>query len=78
MTPVAWPRLMRLGMVELGLRPDAFWDLTPAELFLLAGVTNGGGSAALDRAGFEALLAQFPDRAPAEEPTTERKHVGLR
>jgi uncharacterized phage protein (TIGR02216 family) len=68
---------MRLGMVQLGLRPDVFWDLTPAELFLLAGVTNGG-SAALDRAGFEALLARFPDRTPAEEPTTERKNVGLR
>jgi len=31
-TRVAWPRLMRLGMVDLGLSPDAFWALTPADV----------------------------------------------
>lgn len=64
MTRIAWPRLMRLGMIELGLSPDIFWSLTPAELFLLAGFADGGG--ALDRAGFESLLARFPDAPRAQ------------
>lgn len=76
MSPVAWPKLMHLGMVELGLKPDEFWKLTPAELFLLAGF--GSATSALDRAGFESLLARFPDRPPGAPSNTERKHVGLR
>ncbi|WP_325063108.1 rcc01693 family protein [Halovulum marinum] len=61
MTRIAWPALMRAGMIELGLRPDEFWALTPAELMFLAG---GGQSArgALSRDGLEALLARFPDK----------------
>lgn len=59
MTRVAWPALMRLGMVELGLAPAVFWDLTPAELFLLAGVVPG--ERPMDRGGLEALMARFPD-----------------
>lgn len=61
MTGIAWARLMRLGMVELGLAPGVFWDLTPAELMLLAGVE--AGAAPLRRAGLEALMALYPDRA---------------
>ncbi len=59
MTRIAWPALMRLGMVRLGLAPAVFWDLTPAELFLLAGLEPGEG--AMTRAGLEALVARFPD-----------------
>ncbi|HVH03303.1 MAG TPA: rcc01693 family protein [Amaricoccus sp.] len=60
MTRIAWGGLMRLGLVELRLTPEVFWDLTPAELMLVAGV--GTGRAAMTRAGLEALLARFPDR----------------
>jgi len=66
---VAWPRLMRLGMVELGLAPAVFWDLTPAELFLLAGL--GGGSEAMTRGGLDALMARFPDVAPGQSNDRE-------
>lgn len=59
MTGVAWPALMRLGMVNLGLAPQAFWDLTPAELFLLAGIMPG--ERPMDGAGLAALMARFPD-----------------
>lgn len=59
MTEVAWPALMRLGIVELGLAPRVFWDLTPAELFLLAGIAPG--KRPMDRAGLAALMARFPD-----------------
>jgi uncharacterized phage protein (TIGR02216 family) len=56
---VAWGRLMRLGIGQLGLAPDVFWSLTPAELFLLAGID--GGQAAMTRAGLAELAARFPD-----------------
>jgi uncharacterized phage protein (TIGR02216 family) len=50
-------------MVELGLAPGVFWDLTPAELMLLAGVE--ADAAPMRRAGLEALMALYPDRAAA-------------
>lgn len=62
----SWPTLMRLGMVELRLPPDTFWSLTPAELILLSGLDAEGR--ALGRAGFEDLLARYPD---AQKPLNE-------
>ncbi len=62
MTRIAWPKLMRLGMVELGLAPAVFWDLTPAELMLLAGIDEA--AAPLNRAALEALVARYPDAGP--------------
>jgi len=56
---VNWPALMRLGLVDLRLRPEQFWALTPAELMLMAGVD--GDVASLSRAGFADLAASFPD-----------------
>ncbi len=64
MKRVAWHRLMRLGLAQLGLRPDEFWSLTPAELMLIAG--SGSGRDALSRAGLAALEARFPDRPGAK------------
>ncbi|MEO0914335.1 MAG: phage tail assembly chaperone [Pseudomonadota bacterium] len=60
MSRVAWPALMDLGLRQLGLAPDVFWDLTPAELMFLAGVEDGRG--ALTRSGLDALMEQYPDR----------------
>ncbi|MEM8822172.1 MAG: rcc01693 family protein [Pseudomonadota bacterium] len=54
-----WPVLMAAGMRGLGLRPREFWDLTPAELAFLLGQT--GGRLPMDRAGLNALAAEFPD-----------------
>lgn len=59
MSGIAWPALMRAGLRELGLRPAEFWSLTPAELMVMLG--RGGETGSLDRAGFEALRAAFPD-----------------
>ena len=59
MKRIDWPRLIRLGLVDLRLKPAEFWDLTPAELFLLAGVVPG--ERPMDRGGLEALMARFPD-----------------
>jgi len=62
MTRIAWPKLMRLGLVQLRLSPDVFWSLTPAELMLMAGL--GEGRATMTRAGLAELAARFPDDAP--------------
>jgi uncharacterized phage protein (TIGR02216 family) len=63
MSRIAWPELMRVGLVRLRLAPDAFWALTPAELMLLAGA--GRGPAPMTRAGLTDLVARFPDRPRA-------------
>ena len=55
-----WAALMRLGIRDLGLAPDAFWDLTPAELALRLGVDPG--RSAMDRSSLAALVARFPDK----------------
>lgn len=60
MNKIAWPKLMQLGLVQLGLRPDQFWALTPAELMLMAGVD--GEVASLSRGGLSDLSARFPDK----------------
>jgi uncharacterized phage protein (TIGR02216 family) len=65
MTRIAWAGLMRLGLVQLRLSPEAFWALTPAELMLIAGV--GRGREAPSRTGLAELLARFPDRRAEED-----------
>ncbi|MFV0383684.1 rcc01693 family protein [Paracoccus sp. (in: a-proteobacteria)] len=54
-----WPGLMRAGMQGLGLRPDQFWRLTPAELALMLGVD--AGSPAMTRGRLAELAARYPD-----------------
>ena len=54
-----WPALLRAGFYGAGLRPDAFWALTPAELMLLLGRT--GAAAPMGRAGLMALQDAYPD-----------------
>jgi uncharacterized phage protein (TIGR02216 family) len=66
---IDWPRLMRLGLVDLRLKPDEFWSLTPAELMLMAGLDGPG--AALSRAGLAELIARFPDGPRASSKTWE-------
>jgi uncharacterized phage protein (TIGR02216 family) len=70
-TRIAWRSLMRLGLVELGLAPEVFWSLTPAELMLMAGL-DGAGELMLTRAALHALMARFPDRRGAANEEVER------
>ena len=51
---------MRAGLRGLGLRPDQFWRLTPAELALMLG--EAAGTPPLTRGRLEELAAQWPDR----------------
>lgn len=55
-----WPALMRAGLKGLGLAPDVFWALSPAELRLLLGDT--GAQTPLLSKGLEALMAAYPDK----------------
>lgn len=56
---IDWPGLMQAGLGGLGLAPDAFWRLTPAELRMMLGVD--AGTAPLTRARLDELARAFPD-----------------
>ena len=58
--PFDWPALMRAGLVGLGLQPDVFWRLTPAELQMMLGPVKRDGP--LTRNRLDALLQAFPDQ----------------
>lgn len=60
-----WPALMRAGLQGLGLTPEAFWRLTPAELALMLG--DAPGQVPMGRAQLEALAARFPDVTRKDE-----------
>ncbi len=53
MSAFDWPGLMRAGMRGLGLRPEQFWKLTPAELMVMLG--QGAGAPPFGRAQLAAL-----------------------
>ncbi len=66
-----WSGLMRVGMGPrgqggLGLLPQQFWSLSPAELALMLGVSAASGSMTRDR--LAALAARFPDVAAPVPP----------
>lgn len=54
-----WPGLMRAGLRELGLKPDEFWNLTPAELWLMLGPE--AGEMPMGKSRLDALSRSFPD-----------------
>lgn len=62
MSKIAWPDLMRFGLVQFRLPPDVFWSLTPAELMFLArdGQTM---PANMNRSGLDRLMELFPDKS---------------
>ncbi|NDR56062.1 phage tail assembly chaperone [Aliiruegeria sabulilitoris] len=55
-----WAGLMRLGLRELGLAPEAFWKLTPVELLVKLGAD--ASRPAFSRARLNELARAFPDR----------------
>ena len=65
MSEFDWPGLMRAGFRGLGLRPEEFWRLTPAELLMLLG--RNGGVAPLNRERLSELARAFPDRPRSDE-----------
>ena len=67
---LAWDELMRLGLGQLRLAPDAFWAMTPVEFQRAlegAGVlASGSGVRWMERGVLEGLMAQFPDTGSKE------------
>ncbi len=57
-----WPGLLRLGVLELGLTPEAFWRLSLAEWHALTAVPEQDQG--LTRPRFDALSALYPDEVP--------------
>ncbi len=55
-----WPGMMRAGLQRLGLTPDQFWALSPAELAMMLGL-SAPTAAPMDRARLAALAAAWPD-----------------
>jgi len=55
-----WPSMMRIGLYQMGLKPDEFWQLTPLEFLIISGL-EGRISAVLTRADLIGLCARFPD-----------------
>lgn len=54
-----WAGLMRLGLCQLGLAPEAFWRLTPVELMVKLGAD--ATQAPLTRARLDELARAYPD-----------------
>jgi uncharacterized phage protein (TIGR02216 family) len=59
--PFPWDAAMGFGLGVLRLSSDAFWRMTPRELAAAVQAVFRSGAAPLDRAGFAALRARFPD-----------------
>ncbi|MCA8881883.1 MAG: phage tail assembly chaperone [Rhodobacteraceae bacterium] len=59
MSGLDWPGLLRVGIRSLGLKPDEFWRLTPAELFIMLGADQAPKR--LSRMRLEELIRAFPD-----------------
>ncbi|MEP1767671.1 MAG: rcc01693 family protein [Sulfitobacter sp.] len=55
-----WPVLIRAGLHGLGLAPDVFWSLTPAELQVMLG--SSADKAPMLSDGLAALMAAYPDK----------------
>jgi len=55
-----WAAMMRIGLHQMGLKPDEFWRLTPLEFLIITGL-EGQTSAAMTRADLAGLCARFPD-----------------
>ncbi len=65
-----WAGLMRAGLHGLGLAPDVFWRLTPAELAVMLGQSTVQGP--MERGQLVALMADYPD-APEQAGTEGRE-----
>lgn len=55
-----WPALMRAGLRGLGLHPQEFWRLTPAELMMMLGSEEQ--QLPLSRNRLEDLAQLYPDK----------------
>lgn len=60
-----WSGLMRAGIGGLGLTPNEFWRLSPAELALMLG--DPAAIQPLGRARLDVLRQKWPDQKKEQE-----------
>ncbi len=60
MSALDWPGLLDVALAR-GLSPERLWAMTPVEFARLTG-RDARGPVPMTRAGFDALLAAYPDR----------------
>ena len=70
---IDWPGLMRAGLGVLRLPPEAFWAMSPVELYY---ALQGAGALpmgqGMNRQGLEALMAAYPDgHGPGQSQVTK-------
>lgn len=58
MSEFDWEGLLKLGISQLRLKPNEFWQLTPAELRM---IVDAPTAAPLNRSKLADLMAAFPD-----------------
>jgi len=54
---------MAVALGELGLAPEVFWAMTPAEFEALVSGGRAGRGSTPERATLADMMARFPDRA---------------
>lgn len=73
MKSLDWPALLLIGIRGLGLKPDEFWTLTPAELQLMLG--DPGKSGPLLSSGLAALMSAYPDKETKDDGDDGRQRI---
>ncbi|MDM7458896.1 MAG: phage tail assembly chaperone [Paracoccus sp. (in: a-proteobacteria)] len=69
-----WPGLLRAGLCDLGLRPDEFWSMTPAELSMMLGLP--ATTRPMTRSRLADLAALYPDAPAAGRAAGARSQTG--
>lgn len=64
---------MKLGLAELRLPPKTLWDMTPAEMMVMAGLDPRDLMSA-GRDWFDLLQSRFPD-APSPAQSSQTKEA---
>ena len=60
--PFPWAEAIGFGLGVLRLPPEHFWRMTPRELAYAIAAVRGPSHEPMDRASFNKLMSQFPDR----------------
>ena len=71
MSAFDWPGLLRAGLGRLGLKPEEFWRLTPAELAMMLG--DPAAVVPLTRARLGELARAWPDATQEDGDGTDRR-----
>lgn len=60
-------RLSAICALQLGWRPDEFWNATPAELVCILQIADGDDAAPPNSNEIQKLMSLFPDKAAGEQ-----------